>query len=143
MPEPDPFTTHVLGLADVLRRLFESIRLQQEISSAHLYVLGVLIRQGPMKMTELTQVLEMSKGNLTYHVDRMEEAGLLRRAPSQEDRRSTYIELTPGGKAAYDAVIDELRGRLAQLAQRIPAGELDTILAGLSLLMERVTLLEI
>jgi DNA-binding MarR family transcriptional regulator len=43
---------------------------------------------------------------MTGRLDRMEDAGLLRRCPDPEDRRGVLIELTPRGRTVIDAAID-------------------------------------
>jgi DNA-binding MarR family transcriptional regulator len=133
----------IMALAGFLRRLFESVRENQQISATHFFVLSTLAQRGTLKMAELTALLDMAKGNLTYHIDRLEIAGLVRRMPSPEDRRITYLQLTQAGNAQYDSVVGELRARLERLADRIPANELTAIQAGLALLMSHAELLEL
>jgi DNA-binding MarR family transcriptional regulator len=46
--------------------------------------------------------LELSSGAMTSRLDRLEEAGLLRRLPDPTDRRGVVVELTEAGKKAWD-----------------------------------------
>jgi DNA-binding MarR family transcriptional regulator len=55
---------------------------------------------GRMKMQELADQVLLSKSGVTRLVDRMEEAGLVRRASCDSDRRVTYAEITPAGRRA-------------------------------------------
>jgi DNA-binding MarR family transcriptional regulator len=72
-------------------------------------VLSALRRIGPpyrMSATELARWVLLSSGGMTNRLDRMEEAGLLRRRPDPSDRRGVLVELTPRGRKAIDAAID-------------------------------------
>jgi DNA-binding MarR family transcriptional regulator len=72
-------------------------------------VLSALGRMGPpyrMSATELARWVLLSSGGMTNRLDRMEEAGLLRRRPDPSDRRGVLVELTQRGRKVIDAAID-------------------------------------
>jgi DNA-binding MarR family transcriptional regulator len=52
-----------------------------------------------LRMSELADKVVLSRSNLTRLVDRLEDAGLVEREPSEEDRRGAYAVLTESGKA--------------------------------------------
>lgn len=57
---------------------------------------------------DLTRSLMLSSGGMTNRLDRLEEAGLLRRLPDPNDRRGVLLELTEAGTDLIDrAVTDE------------------------------------
>ena len=71
---------------------------------------GVLVHlteaeQGRLLMNELAQTLVLIPSNLTRLVDRLENAGYVRREPCPEDRRATYAVVTEPGKAALKAAV--------------------------------------
>jgi DNA-binding MarR family transcriptional regulator len=73
-------------------------------------VLGQLRRVGPphrLSPGELTEHAELSSGAMTNRLDRLEEAGLVRRLPNPEDRRSLLVELTDAGHRAWEASVGE------------------------------------
>jgi DNA-binding MarR family transcriptional regulator len=91
--------------AGEMARVSESFGLKR----GWLDVLSALRRVGPpyrMSATELAQWVLLSSGGMTGRLDRMEDAGLLRRCPDPEDRRGVLIELTPRGRTVIDAAID-------------------------------------
>jgi DNA-binding MarR family transcriptional regulator len=51
-----------------------------------------------LRMQELASEVLLSKSGLTRLIDRMEQAGLVRRAACSEDRRGTFAELTDAGR---------------------------------------------
>lgn len=52
-----------------------------------------------IRLHELADELVFSRSNLTRLVDRIEEAGLVRRERAQDDRRGYYAVITPAGLA--------------------------------------------
>ncbi len=72
-------------------------------------------RSSRLRMSELADKVVLSRSNLTRLVDRLEEAGLVARERSAEDRRGAYAVLTEQGRdlrkrmwPAYQAAIREL-----------------------------------
>ena len=63
-----------------------------------LWGLGRAPRQR-LRMSELADQVVLSRSNLTRLVDRLEDAGLVQRERSHEDRRGAYAVLTASGKA--------------------------------------------
>ena len=54
--------------------------------------------QGPPRMSELAELLTLSRGGITKIADRLQDAGLLERVALPEDRRSLRVQLTPAGR---------------------------------------------
>lgn len=54
---------------------------------------------GALPMTRLAEMVLFSSGGFTKLADRMEAAGLIRRMPCPDDRRSSLASLTPAGEA--------------------------------------------
>jgi DNA-binding MarR family transcriptional regulator len=54
---------------------------------------------------QLAKSAELSSGAMTNRLDRLEEAGLVRRLPDPEDRRSVIIELTGKGSEVWERAV--------------------------------------
>ncbi len=52
-----------------------------------------------LRMQELADAVLLSKSGVTRLIDRMERDGLVNRSRCSDDRRGTYAELTPEGRA--------------------------------------------
>jgi DNA-binding MarR family transcriptional regulator len=97
-------------------------------------VLGALRRTGdPYRLTptKLSEEALISTAGMTNRLDRLEQAGLIRRLPDPDDRRGVLVELTNDGLELVDAAVDAHRG----LSRRLLAGlegtereELDALL---------------
>jgi DNA-binding MarR family transcriptional regulator len=87
-------------------------------------VLATLRRNGPpyqLRPTEFTGALMLTSSGTTKRLDRLEQAGLITRAPDPVDRRATIITLTPKGLELIDSVtaahLDNERRLLATLSE--------------------------
>jgi DNA-binding MarR family transcriptional regulator len=113
----------------IRRRMDETLG-DHHLSYEEWGLLGHLKRPGPPYTStpgKLAEMQGLSSGAMTNRLDRLEEAGLIRRRPDQNDRRSFQVELTDRGhevwldtvhaQAAKEAAIGAaLNGReLAQL----------------------------
>ena len=58
-----------------------------------------------LRMQELVAQVTLTPSGLTRVVDRLEEAGLVRRESCPSDRRGAYAVLTPKGKRRIDAAL--------------------------------------
>ena len=58
---------------------------------------------GACRMSELAGRILASKSGLTRVIDRMEEAGLVRRERPPEDRRVILVQITEEGRRSFDA----------------------------------------
>jgi DNA-binding MarR family transcriptional regulator len=72
---------------------------------------------------ELASDLELSSGAMTSRLDRLEEAGLVRRLPDPEDRRGVVVELTKKGRDAWDEAANVQGRREAFIASRLTKEE--------------------
>ncbi|MDX1448644.1 MAG: MarR family transcriptional regulator [Acidimicrobiia bacterium] len=83
---------------------------------------------GSMTMSELAGQLSLTNGGVTRLVDKMAEAGYLRREPCEHDRRVSYAVLTDAGVAKWREAslvhIDDLR---REFVDRMSSEELETV----------------
>ena len=64
-------------------------------STEQAHLLLVLWSYGPMTLTELGREVALSSGTLSAAIQRMEEAGLVKRAADPKDGRATRVEPAP------------------------------------------------
>jgi DNA-binding MarR family transcriptional regulator len=89
------------------------------LRSRHVTALGVAAESAGRSQRELGEVLDIDPSAVVAVVDDLERAGLVRREPHPEDRRTRLIVATDEGRARYReaaelaaAVDDELLGDL-------------------------------
>ncbi|KRW93719.1 MarR family transcriptional regulator [Paracoccus sp. PXZ] len=84
-------------------QLREFLRVRHDTTLPRFDVMAALYRRREgLSMTELSRMLLVSNGNATAVVDRLERDGLARRTPSETDRRTVFVSLTPEGLAAFE-----------------------------------------
>ncbi len=71
---------------------------QQSLSTPNLHVLMALASAGPMTMSGLAELRDISLPNATGIVTRMEERGLVERVHDVHDRRVVTVRLTDAGR---------------------------------------------
>ena len=80
-----------------------------DITPAHLRALRTLARHGTMRLSELSDRLEIAPRTATEVVDALQARDLVRRRADPDDRRATLIEVTEHG-AGMLAEIRAARG---------------------------------
>ena len=89
-------------LGDVLEQLFRLLRQLSTaggLSAAAASALGRLLRDGPMRLTELAVAEAASQPGMTQLVGRLEREGLVRREADHGDRRAVLVAATEAGAA--------------------------------------------
>ena len=124
-----PIVRHVMSMEGMLGR-------GEMLSSAQFSVLSILWDQGPMSMSTLAHRIGSSKPNLTMLVDRMQKAGMVQRQPSQEDRRVTFIRLTPAAEDYLKDAVKTLVGTFERRMDRLDAQEVERLTQALDTMME-------
>jgi DNA-binding MarR family transcriptional regulator len=143
-PDLDPSPIGVIGrisrLARELELRLERVYREQGLEAGWYDVLATLRRTGPpyrLRPTEFTSALMLTSSGTTKRLDRLEEAGLVERAPDPADRRGTLITLTGAGRALVDkataahlenerrllsSLTDAEQRRLADLLRKLQLG---------------------
>lgn len=135
--------TDVVAVANRLRPAL--LRLNRELRR-ELADLGVtggqatllwLIRSDPgIGVRELAARENMSSPGMTGHVDRLEQAGLVRRVPSESDRRRVGLYLTEDGERVLRAVRSRRTHWLSQRLGKLDPREVEAIDAAIEPLLK-------
>lgn len=107
-PEVEGIVDRIGGLNRRFKRAMEETLSEFKLDHGEYKILGFLNRQDETYRSspgKLARVMELSSGAMTNRLDRMEEAGLLRRLPDPDDRRGILVELTTEGKRLYEETI--------------------------------------
>ena len=115
--------------------LREYLRVRHDTTLPRFDVMAALYRRREgVTMSELSRMLLVSNGNATAVVDRLEADGLVRRTPSEVDRRTVHVALTPEGTAGFETMAEGHEAEVARLFAGLSEEELDqmtTILKGM------------
>ncbi len=126
------FRTLLEAHARLLEALNERFR-DRDLSLTYYDVL-VHLSEAPghrLRMQQLADRVLLSKSGLTRLIDRMEDQGLVRRAPSEHDARGVNAVMTPEGLAALEAAVPAHKADLVDLVASVMTEEEADSLAAL------------
>ncbi|MHB1135093.1 MAG: MarR family winged helix-turn-helix transcriptional regulator [Chloroflexota bacterium] len=114
--------------ATVTRRLDEQLEQEAGVSLTWYAVLLLLGRSqaGVRPIGELSLATAFTSGGLTRLVDRMEQAGYVKRQPCPTDRRVIYVALTESGRALLErATAVHVRGIQEYIVAKLDPDEVE------------------
>jgi DNA-binding MarR family transcriptional regulator len=138
---PMQVLSRISRLARHLDRERSSAFAAHELESWGFDVLAALRRQGaPYELSPgaLLRATLVTSGTMTNRIDRLEQAGLVRRRPDPQDKRGVLVTLTAAGRSRVDATLADLLeaeqallAGLSESSRRTLAGLLRVLLAPL------------
>ncbi len=108
--------------------LREFLRVKHGTTLPRFDVMAALFRRRDgVTMSELSRMLLVSNGNATTVVDRLEQTGLVRRTPSETDRRTVFVALTPEGVAQFETLAADHEAEVSRLFSRLSEDDLEAM----------------
>jgi DNA-binding MarR family transcriptional regulator len=108
--------------------LREFLRVQHDTTLPRFDVMAALYRRREgVTMSELSRMLLVSNGNATTVVDRLENDGLVRRTPSETDRRTVFVALTPEGLRQFEGLATQHEAEVGRLFANLSEADLDVL----------------
>jgi DNA-binding MarR family transcriptional regulator len=98
-----------------------------KLSRTDMRCLELLARLGPMTAGQLAEETQLTTGAVTFLLDRLEEAGVVKRRRDTEDRRRVWVELTPAAHRRLLRAQEPIKEEMRDLAQRFKAEELAVV----------------
>ena len=129
MPEPNDvgqihsimrlFGRQHAAFSDETARFFMDV----DLTMPQFRALVMIRRWGRQTGRELARRLHVTPGTLVPLIDRLEEQGYVRRVPDVEDRRLTWLELTPRADRLFQRLWGLGAVRIAGAVARLLPGE--------------------
>ena len=108
--------------------LREYLRVNHDTTLPRFDVLAALYRRRDgCTMSELSRMLLVSNGNATTVVDRLEKDGLVARRPSETDRRTIYVALTPEGLTQFEGLASGHEAEVAKIFEHLDEADVDRL----------------
>ena len=97
------WTAFLLTYSKVMRTLEQEMQESEGLTLSWYDILAHLdcAPEGAIRMQFLADSILLSRSGLTRLIDRMADTGLVTRKACPEDRRGTYVVITPDGRAAF------------------------------------------
>jgi MarR family 2-MHQ and catechol resistance regulon transcriptional repressor len=86
-------------------------------------VLEALYHLGPLRASDLAKKLLRSGANVTTVIDNLEKRALVARRACTNDRRVTYVDITPGGRDQVKRMFPAIAGRITGLMSALEPSE--------------------
>jgi MarR family transcriptional regulator, organic hydroperoxide resistance regulator len=134
-PEPCGAWELVVRLFFAQRANLPPLAAKLQLSPAQCHVLHLIEPDRPIPMGQLAETLACDASNVTGLVDRLESRGLVRRRPSDGDRRVKVLVLTPTGSRLRAVLLDRMTAPPATL-DRLSAQEQRELVRILTRLLE-------
>jgi DNA-binding MarR family transcriptional regulator len=106
--EVEGIVDRIGGLSRRLHRTLDETLAEFGLDSGEYKALCTLAQSGdPFRSTpgKLGKHMELSSGAMTNRIDRLEQAGLVRRRPDPNDRRGVLVEMTEKGRETYERAV--------------------------------------
>ena len=92
-------------VGDKLERCQDSVYGKYGLTLEQFGVLACIKSRGPLRPSDLADLLERSPNSVSMQIDRMVKAGLVRRTRDRKDRRVVTVSFTENGKTAVEPAI--------------------------------------
>ena len=99
-----PISHTIFRLARIHSQLAGRLLREAGLYASQELLLMVLWDAGPQRQTDLGAELGMDSAGTTRVVQRLEQAGFVRRRPDPDDRRATLVEVTDRGQQLRERV---------------------------------------
>jgi DNA-binding MarR family transcriptional regulator len=124
-----------LGMAvHRLSRGLQPFATESGTTMPQLLLLGLVWLRGPLRVTELAELIPCSQPAATVIVGRMEGRGWLSRRRDPRDRRATLVELTAAGREELHRFREARTEALLRRLQGLTPAQREALLAALPLL---------
>ncbi|RCX22543.1 transcriptional regulator [Fontibacillus phaseoli] len=100
------------------------------LNMTELHTIACIGEQEPINLTSIAERLNLSKGNTSKIAKKLLEAGWVRKAQLNDNKKEVYFRLTPVGKklfAAHDELHTKEEQRMYEFLERYSEAELEII----------------
>jgi DNA-binding MarR family transcriptional regulator len=89
--------------------------------------LDLIGRLGPITAGRLADESGLTTGAVTFILDRLEEAGMVKRRRDTEDRRRVWVEIVPEARQRLAGLQQPIAEEMREVAQRFKAEDLEVV----------------
>ncbi|GFR37106.1 MarR family transcriptional regulator [Insulibacter thermoxylanivorax] len=98
------------------------------VSPTEFTLMELLYHKGDFPLQQIGNKILMTSGSITYNIDKLENKGLIRRIPSEEDRRVIYARLTEEGRKLIERIFPLHSQAIHQLLSGLTDEEKETLI---------------
>jgi DNA-binding MarR family transcriptional regulator len=117
------------GIGRLARRLNASADPGPGLTPTEMSVLGVLVRQGPLGLSDLAAIESVNPTMLSRVVAKLVSTDLVDRVPDPTNHRAVLVGATPAGRTVHARIRDERTAALTEALRRMPAAQVRSVLS--------------
>jgi DNA-binding MarR family transcriptional regulator len=103
------------------------VRVHSSCDKAGLVLLGRLVEQGPMRLSDLADSVQLDPSTVSRQVRALCDGGFTEALEDPDDRRARLLEISERGRAEVQAVAAELGEILGRAVNGWPRRDVDTL----------------
>jgi DNA-binding MarR family transcriptional regulator len=128
----------VEALYNVVRRAhrLRSVRVHSSCDKAGLVLLGQLVEQGPMRLSDLAGAVQLDPSTVSRQVRALCDGGFTTAVDDPDDKRARLLQVSDAGRAEVESVGRELGIVLGRAVENWPASDVETLTTLLAQLAE-------
>ena len=116
--------SEIVGYFGAASDFDERVAKRFKLSRTDMRCLDILGRRSPMTAGQLSEESGLSTGAVTFLLDRLEAAGMVKRRRDTDDRRRVWVELVPAAQKKLQHAQQPIAEEMKQVTQRFKAEEL-------------------
>lgn len=121
-----------------VRQHFKAIEKACGVSGSQIWVMAALREEPGMKVSVLAKTLSIHTSTASNLLDKIEQAGFIRRERNKEDQRVVRLYLTAAGEKALAKAPQPLIGILPHALNQLPEKALDRLNLDLAAVIEHI-----
>ena len=98
-----------------------------KLTPSQFYTMRALEHHAGLPLSEISERIRRSPGNMTLVIDNLEKDGWVERVRSQEDRRVILVHLTQAGTEKIEAAKEEHRQEVEKLMEKLSSDEVSQL----------------
>ena len=121
--------TEMIKVSQLLNKIRDKLYKKFEITQLHFRVLSIIYisEEKKVKLSVLSEKLNITRPSVTALIDRMECAGLVERSSNKDDRRSIGVLITDKGKEIMKTVLPNNKDFEASIADFLSEEEKENL----------------
>lgn len=116
--------------------------LSKELAKHHFMILKMLQENEKFYVTEIVQMLGITKSQMTTSVDKLLKLGFVERWADTQDRRKIYVSITKDGNKITEKINTRIKERFNEDIKVLSQNDLDELEKGLKVLNKFCSLSE-
>ena len=108
--------------------------ISKDIAKHHFMILNVLLEKDKLYVSEIIQILEISKSQMTASIDKLIQLGFIERLADPNDRRKVLISIIKKGTEITELINKRIQEYLHENIQKLEDEEIKDLERGLIVL---------